>query len=72
MVATWVAFGVLAVASSDTLSDLWAWVRGLPLVAEVVLWVLTLPWMLALAVWENPWDEWLRRLLVASVAGGWQ
>ena len=71
MVASWIAFAVLAVASPETLNDLWGWVRGVPLAAEILLWALMLPWMLALAIWESSWEEWLRILLVVSVAGAW-
>jgi hypothetical protein len=71
MVASWMTLAVLVLASPATLTDVWAWIRDLPLGAEVVLWVLTLPWMLALAVRESSWDEWLRILLLVAIAGGW-
>jgi len=71
MAGSWVAFAILAITAGDALRDLWTRVQELPLVAEIVLWVLTLPWMLALAVWESSWDEWLRMLLVTFIAAGW-
>jgi len=71
MVGVWAAFVTLAVASPDTLGNIWSDVRGLPAAVEVPLWLLTLPWMLGLAVWESSWETWLRVLLVAWIAAGW-
>jgi hypothetical protein len=67
----WLAFGVAAIASPGTLTDLWEWVQGLPLAAEIALWIATLPWMLALAVFESSLAEWLRIALIATLAVGW-
>ena len=71
MVSMWLTFGALAVASADDLDDIWSWARGLPLLLEGVVWLLLFPWMLGLAVWESSWDDWLRLLLVSSIAAGW-
>jgi hypothetical protein len=46
-------------------------VRGLPLVLELGMWVLMLPWLLGLAVWQSSWDGWLRLLVVGGLALGW-
>lgn len=71
MVGLWTAFGVVALASVDKLGDLWTWVTGLPLVAEIIVWIATFPWMLGLWVSQNSWPEWLRILLVLCFAVGW-
>ena len=71
MVGSWLAFGVLAVTSEDTLAGIWDWVGGLPLVLELVVWLLTFPWMLALAVWESAWNDEARVLVVLAIAIGW-
>ncbi len=71
MTGSWLAFAVLAVTSEDTLADIWDWVGGLPLVLEVLVWVLTLPWMLALAVWESAWSDAARLLVVVAIATAW-
>jgi hypothetical protein len=71
MVSMWVAFAVLLVAAPDVVESLWSRVRDLPLVAELVFWVLFLPWMLGMAVWQSSWPGWLRLLLVLCFALGW-
>jgi hypothetical protein len=65
----WVVF--FAVLLAGRLDDLWRWVRDLPLVVELVLWLLAFPWLLATAVWESSWATWLRVLLVALFTLGW-
>jgi len=69
MVSMWVAFFVLLAAG--LVDDLWSRVRDLPLLAEALLWVAFLPWMLASAVWTSSWPDALRLLLVVCFAGGW-
>jgi hypothetical protein len=71
MVGSWLAFAVVAATAEDTLADVWQWVRDLPLALEAVAWFLTLPWMLALAVWESAWSDAARVLVVAAIAAGW-
>jgi hypothetical protein len=69
MVGMWMAFFALLFA--DQLDEIWRLVRDLPLVAEIVLWVLFLPWMLGMAVWTTSWATWVRVALVACFAVGW-
>lgn len=69
MVAMWASFFVLLLA--DRIGDIWSWVRDLPLLAELVLWVALLPWLLGAAVWTSSWAGWLRLLLVLLFAFGW-
>jgi hypothetical protein len=69
MVGMWMAFFALLFA--DQLDEIWRAVRDLPLVAEIVLWVLFLPWMLGMAVWTTSWATWIRVALVACFAVGW-
>jgi hypothetical protein len=71
MVGTWLAFAVLAVASEAALADIWQWVRDLPLVLELVVWLLTFPWLLALSVWESDWSDTARLLIVIAIATAW-
>lgn len=70
MIASWTAFGALAVTSEETLAAVWDWIRSLPLAAEIVVWILALPWTLALAVWES-WDDGLRTFVVLLIAAAW-
>jgi hypothetical protein len=71
MIGTWAAFGVAAVWYPETLIDLWEWGQRLPLAAEIGLWIGTLPWMLALAVFETAWPDWARVAFIAALAVTW-
>lgn len=69
MVVMWVAFFLLLL--SGHLEGLWDAIRALPLIAQVVLWVPFLPWMLGMAVWASGWPAWLRVIVVVCFAVGW-
>jgi hypothetical protein len=71
MVGAWIAFGVVALTAASTLADLWRWVQGLPLAAEIALWIATFPLMLALAVYNSSWSESLQIVLITAFAIGW-
>lgn len=71
MVSLWTAFGLVALVSVGRLADLWDWVTGLPLVAEIAVWIAALPWVLGLWVSQTAWPEWLKIVLVLSFAVGW-
>jgi hypothetical protein len=66
--ALWIAFFALAAFSSGTLDTIWDWLRGLPLAAEIVMWIVALPWAVGLAVWESSWDTWARVLVAVLLA----
>lgn len=53
--------------SPETLTDIWQWVQGREDALQVIIWLLTLPYMLALAIWESDWQTWLRIVLVVSI-----
>lgn len=65
----WVAFGVGLVASQGTVDQAWAAIRELPLVVQAVVWVLFLPVMVGLWIWESSWPLLVRLLLVVGIAG---
>jgi hypothetical protein len=65
----WGAFFVVLFA--DRLDGLWSAIRDLPLLVEVGVWVLFLPWVLGTAVWTSSWPVVLRVLLVVCFAVGW-
>jgi hypothetical protein len=71
VVGLWVAFFVLTLAAPGTLHDAWAWLRDLPLLLEIGMWIVALPWALALAVWQSSWADWLQTVLIACFAIGW-
>lgn len=49
------------------LADAWSWIRALPVVVQLVLWALLLPWMLALWVFSTPWPFLVRFALVLGI-----
>ena len=59
----WVAFAVALVASQGSLDQAWESIRELPLPLQIVVWVLFLPVMAGLWVWETSWP------LVVRLAG---
>jgi hypothetical protein len=61
------AFVFYLVTDPTRLSDAWHWVRGLPLVVQLTMWALLLPWMSALWVWSLPWAFAVRLVLVAGI-----
>jgi hypothetical protein len=69
MVAMWAGFFALLVA--ERIDGVLSWVRDLPLLAELVLWLALFPWLLGAAVWTSSWTGWLRLLLVLGFAFGW-
>ena len=69
LVGMWIAF--FSALAADRLDAVQAWVRDLPLLAELGLWLLAFPFLLATAVWESSWAPLRRALLVAAFAIGW-
>jgi hypothetical protein len=51
----WVGFAIALVVNCEWLDLLWNWVRALPSVAEIIVWVLFLPIMVGLWIWESSW-----------------
>ncbi|MEV0790369.1 hypothetical protein [Kribbella sp. NPDC050459] len=69
MTGLWIVFFVLL--SQGRLDDLAAWIRDLPLVAEILVWIAFFPQVLATAVWTSDWSDALRTTLVVLFAAGW-
>jgi hypothetical protein len=65
----WVAFAAGLIWSQGSIDQAWATIRALPLVVQIVVWVLFLPVMVGLWVWETTWPLVLRLILVAGIAG---
>jgi ABC-type amino acid transport system permease subunit len=65
----WIAFAAGLLASQGTVDQAWEFIRGLPLVLQIVVWVLFLPVMVGLWIWETTWPLMLRLMLVIGVAG---
>jgi hypothetical protein len=65
----WIAFAVGLIWSQGSLDQAWNTVRGLPLIIQVFVWVLFLPVMIGLWMWETTWPLIVRLVLVVGVAG---
>ena len=66
----WIAFGAALVLSQGSVDQAWAAIRDLPLPIQAIVWVLFLPVMIGLWVWEQTWPLLVRLALVIGI-GGW-
>lgn len=66
----WAVFGYAVVTRPDDLDKAWQTLRALPLAIQVVVWVLFLPVMAGLWIWESTWPLILRIVLVSGL-GAW-
>jgi hypothetical protein len=65
----WVGFTIALVVNRDWLDLLWNWVRALPPVAEIIVWVLFLPIVVGLWIWESSWPALVRLLAFTGIVG---
>ena len=65
----WVAFGAALIWSQGSLDQAWQAIRELPLIVQIVVWVLFLPVMIGLWVWETSWPIVVRLVLLFGLAG---
>jgi hypothetical protein len=62
-----IAFAYYLFTDPARLTEAWAWTRSLPLWVQGVMWLLLLPWMIALVIWVMPWALPIRMVLVVGV-----
>jgi hypothetical protein len=67
MAGLWGSFVTLLAVSPDTLDDAYDWLTGLPIVWEILMWIVTLPGAIAYLVYDSSWEHWLRVLVVAFI-----
>jgi hypothetical protein len=65
----WVAFGAGLIWSQGSIDQAWQTIRGLPLIVQAVVWLLFLPVMIGLWIWETTWPLVVRLILVIGIAG---
>jgi hypothetical protein len=65
----WVSFAAGLVWSQGTVDQAWQFIRELPLVVQIVVWILFLPVMAGMWIWETTWPTVVRLLLIFGVAG---
>ena len=63
----WVGFVIALVVNPEWLNLLWNWVRALPPVAEIMVWLLFLPIMVGLWIWQSSWPALVRLLAFAGI-----
>ena len=68
--ALWLAFAAGVIWSQGSLDDAWHWIRALPLIPQGVIWLLFLPVVAGLWVWESTWPL-LMRLLIDGGLAAW-
>ena len=61
-VVLWAGFVSALVVNPMWLDILWDWVQALPFATKIIVWVLFLPIMATLWIWESDWTN-LARLL---------
>ena len=66
----WVAFAVALAFSQGSLDQAWIWIRSLPILLQAVVWLLFLPVVGGLWVWETTWPLFLRLVIVLGL-GAW-
>ena len=64
----WLGFGAALVVSQGSLHDAWHWVRALPLVVQGIVWVLFLPVVIALWIYETTWHIVVRLVVIGGLA----
>ena len=67
MAGLWGSFVTLLAASPSTLDDAYDWLTELPIVWEILMWILTLPWAVAYLVYDASWEHWVRVVVVAMI-----
>ena len=63
----WIGFAVALVVNREWLDLLWNEVRALPSMTEIVVWILFLPIMVGLWIWESSWSTFIRLLAFAGI-----
>ena len=69
-VILWVGFVIALVVNQEWLDVLWNWAQALPLLPKIIVWVLFLPNMVGLWIWESSWPT-LGRLVGFSSIVAW-
>ena len=65
----WIAFAAGVIWSQGSVDQAWQSIRDLPLIVQIVVWVLFLPIMVGLWVWETSWPLIVRLVIVIGLAG---
>lgn len=69
-VALWALFGAGLIWSQGSVDAAWQWVRHLPLLVQAVVWLLFLPVVLGLWIWETTWPPQIQTGAASPVPEG--
>jgi hypothetical protein len=69
-VVLWVGFIIALIVNQEWLDVLWNWAQALPLVLKIIVWMIFLPVMVGLWIWESSWPT-LGRLVGFAGIVGW-
>jgi hypothetical protein len=64
----WLAFLAALIFDPERLDTIWLWFRELPVIGQAVGWLLLLPLVVGLVIWQAPWAPWIRVTLIVLVA----
>jgi len=68
-IVLWGGLVIALVVNRGWLDEFWNWVQALPSVPKVVVWVLLLPIMVGLWIWESPWSTPGRLVGLVGIVG---
>lgn len=69
-VVLWVGFVIALIVNQGWLNMLWNWAQALPPLPRIVVWIMILPIMTGLWIWQSSWPA-LGRLLGFAGIVGW-
>ena len=58
----WVGFIIALLVNREWLDMLWDWVGALPMLPRIIVWVVFLPILVGLWIWESSWPSFVRLL----------
>jgi len=64
----WIAFAVLWIFDSSVLGSIFHWIQGIPLILEIIVWIVFLPWVFSLWIWQTSLALWLRVIIIVVIA----
>jgi hypothetical protein len=65
--ALWAGFAYALIASQGSLDAAWRWITSQHLIVQAVVWLLFLPVVAGLWIWESAWPLVMRLILVAGI-----
>ena len=64
----WLLFGAAVLVNPAALTDTWNVVGGWPLPVQAIVWLLFLPLMVGLWIWQTDWPLLIRLALIVALA----